>query len=50
LTEQTWNNTLRLPEMEAKMVWLKDIAAGLGVMAFLASAWVLTGAVQALLA
>jgi hypothetical protein len=36
--------------MEAKMVWLKDIAAGVGLMAFLASAYVLAGAAQALLA
>jgi hypothetical protein len=31
------------------MAWLKDVAAGLGVVVFLASSFVLTGAIQLLL-
>jgi hypothetical protein len=33
--------------MEDGMVWFKDIAAGVGLMLFLASFYVLTGAAQA---
>jgi len=36
--------------MEAAMAWLKDAAAGMGLVVILASSFVLTSAVQALLA
>jgi hypothetical protein len=32
--------------METAMVWLKDAAAGIGLLLFLASSYVLTDAVQ----
>jgi hypothetical protein len=36
--------------MEAEMAWLKDAAAGIGLIVFMASSFVLVGALQAALA
>lgn len=38
------------PQMEAKMVWLKDAVAGIGLVFFVASSFALSAAAQAMFA
>jgi hypothetical protein len=50
LTEQKANYYGLRPTRETVMAWLKDAAAGIGLVVFMASAFVLTNAVPAIFA